>query len=265
MTFNLAGRVALVTGASRGIGFAVAGALHGNGVKIAAIGRDSGALTKAAAELRAGDDSLLGLAVDVTDEAAVARAVREAHDWGGKLNILVNSAGPQLAPAPLAETRTDVLRDYLDVKLLGFHRVASAALPLLSQDGSGRIINIAGQAARSYVPDAGVTGITNAAVLAFSDYLAAEAAGRNILVNALSPGMTLTEGWRSRHEAIAARQGTTADEARAAMTIGAGIKLGRWARPEEIADVVVFLASDMSSYMSGGVVEVDGGFSKAIR
>jgi NAD(P)-dependent dehydrogenase (short-subunit alcohol dehydrogenase family) len=264
MSFDLHGRVALVTGASRGIGFAIASALYGNGVRVAALARDAEALSKAAAELGADPGSFLCVPADVTDQASVSAAVTRAHDWGGRLDILVNNAGPQLSPAPLGAVSSEVLADYLNVKLLGFHRVASAALPLLSEDGSGRIINVAGQTATTYVPNAGVTGITNAAVLAFSKYLAAEAAPRNILVNALSPGMTLTEGWLGKHEAMAAQQGKTADEVRAGMTAGVGIRLGRWAQPSEIANAVLFLASDFASYLSGGAVEVDGGLSKAI-
>src|SRR5882757_6554509 len=174
MSTNLDGRVALVTGASRGIGFAIAAALHGQGAKVAAIARDAEGLSKAAAEIGADQSSLLCIPADVTDQASVSAAVTRAHEWGGRLDILVNNAGPQLMPAPLGDTAADVLRDYLDVKLLGFHRMAVAALPLLSEDGSGRIINIAGQTAATFVPNAGVTGITNAAVLAFSKYLAAE-------------------------------------------------------------------------------------------
>lgn len=264
MSLNLEGRVALVTGASRGIGLAVASALHAQGARVAGLARDSEGLAKAAAELGADENSFLSLSADVTDTASVAAAVARVHEWGGGLNILVNNAGPQLMPSALADTSTDVLRDYLDVKLLGFHRVAAAALPLISEDGTGRVVNVAGQTAATFVPNAGVTGITNAAVLAFSKYLAAEAAPRNILVNTISPGMTLTEGWLGKHDAMAAAQNKTADEVRAGMVAGAGIKIGRWAQPEEIAKAVVFLSSDLASYMSGGLVEVDGGLSKSI-
>jgi 3-oxoacyl-[acyl-carrier protein] reductase len=264
MTTNLRGRVALVTGASRGIGFAIAAALHAQGARVAALARDAGAIEKAASELGADHDTFLALSADVTDQAAVEAAVTAAHEWGGRLDILVNNAGPQLTPAPLGETATPVLADYLDVKLLGFHRVTAAALPLLSTDGSGRIINIAGQTATTFVPGAGVTAVTNAAVIALSKYLAAESAPRNILVNTLSPGLTLTEGWQGKHDAIAAKQGKSADEVRADMVAGAGITIGRWARPDEIANAAVFLASDLSSYVSGSLVEVDGGLSKSI-
>jgi 3-oxoacyl-[acyl-carrier protein] reductase len=264
MTLNLDGRVAIVTGASKGIGFAIAKALHEQGVRVAGLARDEDALKDAAARLGASDLSFLPVVADVTSDSSVKAGVESVVAWGGQIDIVVNSAGPQLAPSALADTPVGVLAQYINVKLLGFHRVATAALPFLSTSGSGRIINLAGQTATTFVPNAGVTGITNAAVIAFSKYLAAEAAAKNILVNALSPGMTLTEGWISKHDAMATAQGKTSDEVRDGMTAGVGIKLGRWAEPEEIAKAVVFLSSDMSSYMSGGLVEVDGGLSKAI-
>src|SRR3984957_14168861 len=200
MTLGLQDRVALITGASRGIGYAIAKALQEQGVRVALIARDEDALKSAAATLPSpGPNDVLTLGADVTDTESVREAVAAAHDWGGRLDIVVNCAGPQLTPAPLADTAaTDLIR-YLDVKLIGFHRVSSAALPLISDTGTGRIINVAGQTARTLVPNAGVTGITNAAVIALTSYLASEGAARHVLVNAISPGMTLTEGWTARH------------------------------------------------------------------
>jgi 3-oxoacyl-[acyl-carrier protein] reductase len=265
MTLGLQDRVALITGASRGIGYAIAKALQEQGVRVALIARDEDALKAAAATLPSpGPNDVLTLSADVTDTESVRNAVAKAHSWGGRLDIVVNSAGPQLTPSELCETPTETLAGYLDAKLLGFHRVASAALPLLSDSGSGRIINIAGATALTLVPNAGVTGITNAGVLAFTNYLASEATKKNVLVNAVSPGMTLTEGWTTRHEAMGQAQGKTGEEVRNGMTAASGIRIGRWADTAEIANAVVFLASDLATYMTGSVLEVDGGISKAV-
>jgi 3-oxoacyl-[acyl-carrier protein] reductase len=265
VTVDLQGRVALVTGASRGIGYAIAEALYQHGARVAALARDKGALDAAFSRIEDADsESVLAVPADVTDAASVKEAVAAAHAWGGRLDILVNCAGPQLTPSPLAQTPDSVLTSYLDVKLTGFHRVASAALPLISDTGTGRIINIAGQTARTLVPNAGVTGITNAAVIALTSYLASEGAARHVLVNAISPGMTLTEGWISRHEAMAAQQGTSREAVRDGMTKGLGIRLGRWAEAGEVAQAAVFLASDLSSYITGQVIEVDGGLTKSV-
>jgi 3-oxoacyl-[acyl-carrier protein] reductase len=260
---GLEGRVALVTGASRGIGLAIAKALHAHGLRVGMVARDAEALRKAAIDISGGDDSVLAVSADVTSMDSVRGAVKEVHSWGGRLDIVVNCAGPQLLPVPLSETPDSVLASYLDVKLLGFHRVAVAALPLLSEDGAGRIINIAGQTARTLIPNAGVTGITNAAVIALTSYLASEGAARNVLVNAISPGMTLTEGWHSRHEATASQQGTSKEAVRDGMAKGLGIRLGRWASVDEIANTAVFLASNLASYITGQVLEVDGGLTKS--
>ncbi len=261
MSLSLDNRVALVTGASKGIGFAVAQALLENGAKVAGIGRDDVALKAAADKL---GDNFLPVTADVTSDDSVGAAIDAVVAWGGGLDILVNSAGPQLMPSELAATSTDVIANYLAVKLLGFHRVASAAVPKLAASRAGRIINVGGATASTFIPNAGVTAITNAGVLAFNKYLAAELAPQGILVNAISPGLTLTEGWLGKHEAMAKAQSKTADEVRAGMVAGAGIKIGRWAEPSEIAQTVVFLAGDGASYLSGSVIEVDGGLSKAI-
>jgi 3-oxoacyl-[acyl-carrier protein] reductase len=265
MTLGLQDRVALVTGASRGIGYAIAKALQEQGVRVALIARDEEALKSAAATLPSpGANDVLTLGADVTDTESVRNAVEKAHSWGGRLDIVVNCAGPEVTFSELAETPTEALASALDAKLLGFHRVASAALPLLSDSGSGRIINIAGAAALTLVPNLGVTGITAAAVLAFTNYLASEAATKNVLVNAVSPGMTLTDGQASHHEAMAQSQGNTAEEVRIGIAAASGVRLGRWADTAEIANAVVFLASDLATYMTGSVLEVDGGLSKAV-
>jgi 3-oxoacyl-[acyl-carrier protein] reductase len=264
VTRELEGRVALVTGASRGIGYAIVAALAEQGARVAALARNNDTLEAAVTRLTGDGEQAIAIPVDVTDAGSVQDAVTAAHAWGGRLDIVVNCAGPQLTPSALADTPDHVLTGYLDAKLVGYHRVAAAALPLISDSGTGRIINIAGQTARTLLPNAGVTGITNAAVIALTSYLASEGAPRHILVNAISPGMTLTDGWITRHDAMAAQQGTSGEAVRGNITKGVGIRLGRWAEPGEIAQAVVFLASGRSSYVTGQVIEVDGGLTKSV-
>ena len=137
MILELQGRVALVTGASRGIGYAIAEALRRHGARVAALARDKDALDAAVSRLTGrGRRARAGRPPDVTDAVSVQEAVETAHAWGAA-DIVVNCAGPQLSPSPLAETPDTVVTGYLDVKLVGFHRVASAALPLISEPAPG--------------------------------------------------------------------------------------------------------------------------------
>ncbi len=264
-TWKLDDRTALVTGGSKGLGFAIAQTLLERGAKVAIVARDDTAV-KAAAErlftLTGGD--VLPVVADVTSEFSVLGSVEEVRQWSGRLDIVVNNAGPQLTPTPLAEVDEAVLASAFDTKLLGFLRVARAALPHLSRSGTGSIVNVAGATAHALVPNAGLSGIVNASVVALTSFLASEAAPFNVRVNSISPGMTKTEGWLTKHEAVGDKQGKTSDEVRAGMVQALGIRLGRWAEPHEIGSAACFLASDDSSYMTGQVLRVDGGLSKPV-
>ncbi|KMO66993.1 SDR family NAD(P)-dependent oxidoreductase [Mycolicibacterium chlorophenolicum] len=262
---KLDGRTALITGGSNGLGFAVAQALKEQGAAVAILARNEDQLKTAESQLSTiGSGDVLSVSTDVTDDTAVADALRKVLDWRGRLDIVVNTAAPGLQSAPLADTEESVLSNVLDGKLVGYARVSRAALPHIETGGTGRIINIAGMTAHTLVPGTGVSAIANAGVVALTSYFAAEAAPKGILVNGISPGMTLTQSWRGRHEAMAKAQGKTPDEVRAGMVAGLGIRLGRWAEPAEIAAAAVFLASDLASYVTGQVLHVDGGLGKGV-
>jgi len=265
-SWSLAGRTALVTGGSRGLGFAIASALAGRGANVAIISRKDADVKTAASLLESTHDgaAVLPIVADATDDDAVKAALTQVQEWKGGLNILVNNAGPQLAPTPVTDADDAVLTAAMDTKLLGFLRFSRAALPLLGESGHGAIVNVAGATAHVPIPNTAVTGIVNTAVVALTSFLASEAAAQGVRVNAISPGMTKTEGWLAKNEAAANQQGITPDEVRAGVVKGLGIRLGRWAEPSEIGNAVAFLASDDASYMTGQVLRVDGGLSKPV-
>ncbi|MFF3559615.1 SDR family NAD(P)-dependent oxidoreductase [Streptomyces sp. NPDC002574] len=264
--WNLEGRTAFVTGGSRGLGFAIAQALLERGAKVAIAARDEAAVKAAAGRLSAGAgaEDVLPVVMDVTDADSVNGALAEVHAWQGGIDILVNNAGPQLAPSTLDNVDETVVAAAFDTKLLGFLRVSRAALPFLSRNGSGAIVNVVGATAHAVIPNTGPTAIVNAGVVALTSYLASEAAPSNIRVNAISPGMTRTEGWLTKTEAMGKQQGKSAEEVRAGMAKGLGIRLDRWAEPTEIGSAAAFLASDDASYVTGQVLRVDGGLSKPV-
>lgn len=264
--WNLEGRTAFVTGGSRGLGFAIAQALLERGAKVAIAARDEAAVKTAAGRLTAGAgaEDVLPVVADVTDADSVNSALAEVHAWHGALDIVVNNAGPQLTPSPLDKIDAGNIASAFDTKLNGYVRVAQAALPYLSRTGSGSIINVVGATAHLVIPAAGATGIVNAGVVALTSYLASEAAAENIRVNAISPGMTKTEGWLTKTEAMGKQQGKSAEEVRAGMAQGLGIRLNRWADPTEIGAAAAFLASDDASYITGQVLRVDGGMTKPV-
>ncbi|MFD7437321.1 SDR family NAD(P)-dependent oxidoreductase [Streptomyces sp. NPDC059861] len=264
--WNLEGRTAFVTGGSRGLGFAIAQALLGRGAKVAIAARDEAAVKAAAGRLTAGSgaEDVLPVVADVTDADSVNSALAEVHAWHGALDIVVNNAGPQLTPSPLDKVDEKNIASAFDTKLIGYIRVAQAALPYLSRTGTGSIVNVVGATAHLLIPQAGATGIVNAGVVALTSYLATEAAADNIRVNAISPGMTKTEGWLTKTEAMGKQQGKSPEEVRAGMAQGLGIRLARWADPAEIGAAAAFLASDDASYVTGQVLRVDGGMTKPV-
>ncbi|MCY1214021.1 Oxidoreductase UcpA [compost metagenome] len=267
MELNLKGRVAVITGASKGVGKGVARAMAAEGVDIALIARGREALAAAADEIATTFGvRTLPVEADVTDTASMHAAAAAVREHFGKANILVNNAGAAIRRQDREITWDD--SDWIgqvQIKSVGALRMIREFLPLVPRDGTGRIINIAGASgAMAWMP-ALTYGLNNAALMHVTGYLAADLADENITVNALVPGLVGTE-WREDWAAAAAAQaGKPKAEWLREFCRGKGILSGRWGTVEEIGDLAAFVASDRGRYFNGAKLAVDGGLTVNAR
>ena len=267
MDLHLKSRAAIVTGASKGIGRAIARSLANEGVKLALLARTEPALAAAAAEIRVTcGTQVLALPTDIRDPDAVSRAIESAAGAFGTLHILVNNAGGPIKRPERQITWPDAdWRDDIDTKALGMLRVTRAAIPHMPTDGTGRIINISGIAGSSVLTSALTHGLNNSAMNHATSYLAADLAAARITVNAVIPGLIATE-WRESWAERSARDRQLSKQQFLDRTCHEwGIIAGRWGTMREVADAVVFLASDRAAYINGAKLTVDGGYSVNVR
>jgi NAD(P)-dependent dehydrogenase (short-subunit alcohol dehydrogenase family) len=247
-SFDLTGKAALVTGASRGIGAAVAVALARHGADVALNSRNADALEKVAAEIGELGHRAVVLPADVTDVDSVRGMVDAAIGGLGHLDVVVNNAGGTAFMVPFTRLRFAGWEKVMRLNVESVVHVLQAVAPHLLERGRGSVINVASVAGLGATPALTPYGASKAALISLTKSLAVEWASANVRVNALCPGWTATELNRNLWEDEQASAGLTAT-----------IPMGRWGRAEEMAGPAVFLASDASSFMTGQVLVVDGG------
>ena len=263
MDLQLSDKVVVVTGGSKGIGLACAEGFLAEGARVAVVSRDAGNLARARARLEpatgpstpGAPPRLLTVCAEMADPQAVERMVAEVEAGLGPIDVLVTSAGAARRTPP-AELDPAAWRAAMEAKYFSYVFAIDTVVKRMAARGAGAIVNVIGAGGKVASPVHMPGGAANAALMLVTAGMASAYAGRGVRVNAVNPGLTLTERLREGMAADARMQGISTEEALARAT--AKLPLGRFSRPEEIAHAVVFLASAKASYITGAIVSMDG-------
>jgi 3-oxoacyl-[acyl-carrier protein] reductase len=258
MEVSLAGRTAVITGGSKGIGLAIATRFAASGADVAIVARGREALDEAVKSIGSrGDGRVVGVQGDVAVAADIQRAYGEAIKALGDIDIVVNNAGTS-ATGTFEKLTDDILQQDFDQKLFAAIRLTRLVWPQMKERKWGRVINVLNIGAKAPRGGSAPTSITRAAGMALTKVLAHEGAPHNILVNALLVGFIEAD----QHVQAAKKAGIDLKDYVAARA--KDIPLGRIGRAEEFANIACFLASDAGSYITGTAINVDGGRSPVV-
>ncbi len=263
MDLGIKGRAAIVTGASRGIGRESARQFLEEGVRVLICGRNAGTLEKTRAELaQQTGGEVHAVVADMTQEADIAKLVETAKQAFGTVDILINNAG-QMYSGRFAAMTDAGLKEQFETKIFGFLRAIRLVYPIMKAQKWGRIVNIIGGAGKEPDPYMFGSGITNSGLLNITKSLSTEFGEDNVLVNAICPGWVATNLWERNAEGLKQDlQVKTEEEAR--RLAARKNSLNRFGKPEELANAIVFLCSERSSYITGVSLNLDGGRLKGL-
>jgi NAD(P)-dependent dehydrogenase (short-subunit alcohol dehydrogenase family) len=256
MDLDLGGKAAIVTGASRGIGLAVARRLAAEGMRVLLVARSAPALGAAAAAL----PGAAAHAADLRAPEAAPRVAEDAIARFGRLDLLVNCAGATRR-GDFLELDDEAWADGYALKLFGAVRLTRAAWPRLKAAG-GAVVNIAGVGGRVASADFTIGGSVNAALMNLTKALADRGVADGVRVNCVNPGSIRTDRLAGRIRALGRERGL--DDAAAARALAAETGVARFGEPEEIAAAVAFLASGQAAYLQGAILDADGGWVRAV-
>lgn len=246
---RLKGRVALITGASQGIGWAIAERFAREGAHVAICSRRQDAIDAAAERIRENGGSVTAAALDVADHVALARFVRDVAAEHGRLDVLVNNA-PSVTYQSITDLSVEAFRKDFSVNVDSTFVATREALKVMLAAKRGSIVNVASINGVLASPGLAAYGAAKAAMIQFTKYTAMEGAKSNVRANAIAPGVINTP---------ATTTGFAGPYAEWGRKIAAQVPMGRFGEPDEVANVALFLASDESSYVTGICLSVDGG------
>lgn len=261
MELQLSGKTAVIAASSQGLGKAIAEGLLREGANVVVSGRDEEKLKDVVAELQQiGSGKVVFQRTDITNTEDIKQLIQTAVDQFGGVDILVNNAGGP--PAGSFETITDEQwQTAFELNLLSYIRLIRESLPFLKEQG-GKIINIASSSIKEPIPGLLLSNTFRTGIVGLTKTLAQELAQYGILINTVAPGRISTDRVRHLDEVNAEKMQISREEVEE--RVKGTIPLGRYGKPEEFAKVVVFLASDANSYMTGSSFLVDGGMVKSI-
>ena len=263
MDLGLHGKAAIVTGGSEGIGKAAAASMAAEGADVVIAARRVDVLEAAAAEIRAvSQHRVVAIPTDVMEHDQVQALIDRTMDEFGRIDILVNNAGTS-AGGPFLGVTDDAWQHDLDLKLYGAIRASRLAVPIMREQGGGRIINVTNLGAKAPGAASVPTSVSRAAGVALTKAMSKEFAADNILVNTVCIGLIKSGQHETRFKAMQeSNPDLTLDQFYADM--GDRVPLGRVGEGEEAGDVIAFLASDRASYLTGIAVNIDGGTSPVV-
>ena len=262
MNLGLKGKRAIVMAASRGLGYASALGLAREGCELLVCSRDQARIEAAAEVIRRETGArVMAVASDVSDAVQAARLVSLIVEAYGGLEIVVHNAGGPPAGETLAMTEAQWHQAF-EQNLLSFTRIAQAAVPEMKKAGFGRIVTIASSSIKQPIPNLALSNALRAGVWGIAKTLSRELASHRILVNVVAPGRIQTERIEELDQVNATKSARSVEEVRKESI--ASIPIGRLGRPEELANVVVFLASEAASYVTGQAIIVDGAAGNAL-
>ncbi len=242
----LKNKVAVITGGTRGIGYAIAETFLKNGAKVAILGSRKETVDKALEQLKTANPNyeVVGFYPDLTDYTAVEECFTNVKNTFGKIDILVNNAGIS-AREPVEQYDPMAFKNIMDLNVTAVFNGCKAVVPMMKENGGGSIINTSSMVSKTGQPSGCGYPASKYAVNGLTQSLARELGKCNIRVNAVAPGVTRTDMVAALPEEMVAR-------------VAAGIPMGRVGEPEEVANAFLFLASSMASYVSGTILYVDG-------
>lgn len=262
MDLELVGRVAVIGGASKGLGRACADSLAQEGANLAICSRNPQEIEAAAGEIRAvAGVEVLAIPADLSQLEGIRRLIQTAAAHYGRLDILVANSGGPPEGRPL-DTSEETWRRAIDMALSFFIRAAREAAPYMRERQWGRIVNILASTVYQPIDNLVTSGVTRMGAVAYAKSLADEVGRDNILVNNVAPGFLMTERMRHIFETRAQETGQDVDTILTARA--ASIPVGRFGRPEELGDFVAYLCSNKNTYVTGATILVDGGVVRSV-